>query len=327
MKKLLILIILLIIFVSGCSNENDNTNNNNNNYPNHYVYYFVNDYDNNTTDIFEVNVSSGKETKLITVDLGVSMIKYDDNKLYAIFNNRVGYIKNNSIEYITTEDEYVARFDVKDGFIYYGKDNNNGSDNIFEQLAMKDIDGENEKIISSVGISQLVVDDYIYYKPNSGTDISKLVRYNLDGSEKTILFDKSIGQIIKNGDYIYYVNYNDEGSVYKIKYDGTNIVKMIQGPINFSNSRVNQVDGYTNMSVIDDYLYYIDSNEGHKLYKTTGDTRTIVIDASIYEIYIEDEYIYCKYSDYNKPGVYLLDKTGKELKQITDKNIVEYIVR
>lgn len=327
MKKLLILITALIIFVSGCSNENDNTNNNGDNYPNHYVYYFVNDYDNNTTDIFEVNVSNGKETKLITVDLGVSMLKYDDNKLYAIFNNRVGYIKNNSIEYITDEDEYVVRFDVKDEYIYYGKDNNNGSDNIFEQLAMKDINGENEIIISGVGIGQLIVDDYIYYKPNSGTDISKLVRYNLDGSEKTILFDTAIGQIIKNGDYIYYVDYNDEGSIYKIKYDGTNIVKMIQGPINFSNSRVNQIDGYTNIGVINDYLYYINSNDERKLYKTNGYTEAIVINASIYEIYVKDEYIYCKYSDYNKSGLYLLDKTGKELKSITNKYIEEYIVR
>lgn len=323
MKKIF-LGIACLLFLTGCTGNDNKTVNND--LPKHHLYYVENDYQNNSTSVIDVNVASGYKKTLLNANNSALMINYDNGKIYAIFTNRIGYINNGKIKYITSEDEYVARYDVNDNKVYYGKDNNNMSDNIFERLAMEDADGKNEKIINEAGISQLLVDDYIYYKPSSGSDVLNLLRYNLDGTNKKILYTGSVGQLAKFGDYLYFINYNDSTSLYRIKRDGTEPKKMIQGPLNFGTAYANQVNGYNNIGVIDNYLYYINPNDSNKVYKTDGTNNEKIIDASATSIYIKDNYIYCNFADYNKMGIYLLDSTGKEIKKIVDYDYGEYIV-
>ncbi len=324
MKKLFYIIICLMFTLVGCTKKEDNIVNSNK--PNHQLYYIESDYQKGTSSIININMATGKEEVLLNTTEGISMLQYNNNKIYALFTNRVGYVDNGKIKYITSEDEYVSRFGVHNGIVYYGKNNNNASDDIFERFAMKDVSGKNEKIINDVGISQLLVDNYIYYKPDSGSDVMKLLRYDLDSTNKVELYDKSIGQLTKFGDYLYFIDYTDNSSLYRMKYDGTDIKRMVQGPLKLSNANVNQINGYTNMGVIDNYLYYINTNDGNKIYRTDGNNSEIVMNAAVTSIYVKDSYIYCNYNDYKKSGVYLLDKTGKEIQRITNTDVLEYIV-
>ena len=328
MKKNVILFLFVSIFLFGCEKNIEGVNDklSGNNLPGHTLYYSYSDYNNNTNSIYSVNIkTNAKETILNTSETILSMQK-DDGKIYAIFTNRIGYVNKGKISYLTGEDEYVARYKVKNNILYYGKDNNNMSDDIYERLTMKNVSSGAETLLSDYGISQLLVDDNIYFKANSGVDVLNLLKYNLDGTDKKIINTGNIGQLIKGGDYIYFINYSDNNSIYKVKTNGTELTKVVEGPINFTLVYANPIDGNTNMGVIDNYLYYINTKDNNKLYKTDGSNISVVIDSAINSIYIKDNYIYCDYKDYSKSGIYLLDKDGKEIKQAANVDYVEYFI-
>lgn len=320
MKKLLFIGLILILLMSGCSKKEKTENSN------HFIYYTIIDFNSMKTNLNKINTKTLEKEILIETDKSVFMIRYDNNKIYAICDNKVAYIDNNKINYISSADEYVTRYSVSDDNIYYTKDNSISDEN-FEKFAMKNISNNNIKIIHEMGISQLIVDDYIYYKPNSGSEVKKLLKYNLDGTNKKILYENLIGQMIKYDDYLYFVNYDDNKSLYKMKSDGSNIKKLLEGPFEFNNYTYNQIDGYTNMGVIDNYLYFINSKDNFKLYKTNEMDTTKVIDESLSSINIIDNNIYITYKDYNKKGIYLFDENTKTTKQIINELITEYIVK
>lgn len=328
MKKKIILFLFLSIFLFGCGNETNEVNDasNNNSTPDHSLYYAYSDYTNNTNSIYKINIKNDKKETILNTSETISSMQMDNNKLYAIFTNRVGYINKGNISYITDEDEYVGRYKIKNNILYYGKDNNNMSDEIYERFAMKNISSGSVTILSDYGISQLLIDDNIYFKANSGSDVLNLVKYNLNGSNKSIITSGNIGQLIKGGDYIYFINYSDNNSIYKVKTDGTGLTKVVEGPINFTNVYANPIDGHTNMGVIDNYLYFINTKDNNKLYKTDGTNNFVIVDSAVNSIYIKGDYIYYDYKDYSKVGVYLLDKDGKEIKQVINIDYVEYFV-
>ncbi len=51
----------------------------------------------------------------------MGMLRSDNGKVYGLANNRVFVPENGKVRYITTEDEYVARFDVRSGNIHYAR--------------------------------------------------------------------------------------------------------------------------------------------------------------------------------------------------------------
>lgn len=323
MKKYSYLILILIIFLTGCVKENG-TQKTIDNLPNDQLYYAKSDYVNGKNYIINVDILKDKETTILETTDTILGLKISNNKVYAIFTNRVGYVANNKISYITSLEEYVSRFTVLNDIIYYGKDNNSLSDDIYERLASKNYDKTNEKIINDVGISQLLVDDYIYFKPNTGSDVLKVLRYNLDGTNKKEIYNHSIGYLIKHNDYLYFLNY-DDSYLYKIKTDGSLLTKMTSEPVTLTNHYTNIINGYYSMGVIDNYLYYLNGSD-NKLYKTDGVNNSVVINDSLSSIYIKGDYIYCDYASFDKSGIYLLDKNGVEIKKVASIEYSEYII-
>lgn len=329
MKK--IIIACCIFLLTGCGSEkqteNDANNNSDTNNTGGIVYYEKTNYNTNSTDVIKVDVSSlDKETVLSGTDYfgGIQVV---GDKIFGLISNRVVYVKDGKANYITSEDEYVARYYATNDNIYYGKDNNNGSDNIFEHFAMKKIDGTGLNDIHEQGISQLIVDDAIYFKPNSGSEVTKLLKYDLDGSNKRVLYEKSIGYLIKSGDYLYFINYDDNKSIYQLKTDGTDEKKLAEGPFTFSNVTYNQINGNYSLATLDNVLYYINSQDSDKLYKIENETSSKISDDSFQSIKIVGGNIFAIYKGYTKPGIYMLDKDGEEIKQITSDMVNEFDVK
>ena len=328
MKFKLFIVLFLSFILTGCGCENDNIQNNNNNQTNkgesYDIYYVKTDFNTNETQLIKVNTDKlEKEVVFSNVDYFSSVI--DDDNTYVISNNLIGYIKDNKINFLMGEGSYVSRYLVNDDYIYYGKDNSNASDNYFERLAIMNTDGTNSRDLHESGIGQLVVDDYIYFKPNSGSEVSKLLRYDLDGSNKMVIFDKSVGYLINEDDYLYFVNYGDNNSIYQMKIDGTEPQKIVEGPISFNYSIPNQFNGYYSMAVINNVLYYIKTSYENKLYKVDNGIETKVSDESFASIQAEDDNLFVIYQ--NKTGIYMLDKDGKELKTITTDFMSEYYIK
>lgn len=325
MKKLLFLALIATIFTTGCepTTISNTTDENSISLPNHNVYYIKYNFTANTSEVIKTNVKTLKEESILNSDFTIDKIRVTD-KVYCIFNNRVGYITDNKVKYITSENDYVIRYTVKGNNIYYGKDNSNASDDIFEKFAMIDINSNNNNVINEMGIGQLLVDDYIFFKPNSGTDVNKLLKYDLDGSNMTVIYDKPMGYLVNGESYLFFINYSDNNSLYRIKKDGTDILKLAEGPINFNIFTSNQYNGYYYMATIDDTLYYINTLDNNKLYKIENTNSTKISDSSFSSIKIFDKYLYATYNDSTKLGIYLLDINGKELKKISNTLVNDY---
>lgn len=294
--------------------------------PDHHIAYMTVDFGNDTTKVVDVNVANGVETVLLEAPSYMGMLRGDNGKVYGLTENRVVVLENGNIRFITAEDEYVARFDVRDGRIYYGKDNNDASDDVFERLASKDDSGQHETILNEGGISQLVVDDYVYCSISSGPDIATLVRYDLDGSNKIVLYGKPCGSLVKFGAYLYFVDHSDAGSLYRMKNDGSDVKKMVQGPLNFTSSLPNQINGITNIGAIHDEVFYLNTQDGNRLYKANGDSSEKLTEDALSSLYIKDNHIYCTYADLGRAGIYLLDDKGKEFKRVTSTTPNEFVV-
>lgn len=294
--------------------------------PDHQVYFMTTDFQNDTTSIVQVHVASGEETVLLEEPQYLGMLREGNGRLYGLANNRVFVLEDGKIRYITGEDEYVARFDVHDDIIYYGKDNNDASDDVFERFAMKDANGQNEAILSDGGISQLVVDDYVYCGISSGTDIASLMRYDLDGSNKTMIRDKPSGHLVKFGAYLYFIDHGDAGSAYRMKHDGSDLEKMVQGPLAFTSSLANPINGIPNMGAINDVLYFINSQDGNRLYRTDGNRQEQITNEAVGSLYVKDSFIYCTYVNPERPGLYLLDENGVQLDLVMETTPVEYVI-
>lgn len=319
MKKIfLILLVSFIVTGCGCVKVSDNDANKDNS--SHNIYYYKYDFSTPelSTNVFKINTESLNETLLLNTKSSIFMIQYEGDKLYAIIDNQVGYIDDKVN--IITKDDYVARYFSKDNKIYFGKDNSNASDNIFESFAMAD-NKNNQSNIHQMGISNLVVDDYIYYKPNSGSEVNNLLQYKLDGTDKKVIYNGNFGLLTLGESYIYFTNYADNNSLYQVKKDGSNAKKIVEGSLTFDFFNVNPINGEYKLATIGDNLYYINSLDGYKLYKYDG-TNTMITENPVKAVKAYDDKLFVIYK--NKSGLFELNADGTEIKQILSTSPDEY---
>jgi hypothetical protein len=307
----------MIVLFTGCG-----TNNNKIIDIDYDVYYYQNNYVTPTlsTNISKLNTKSIEYTTLLNTELSVSMIRYENDLLYGIFNGKIGYIKDNQVKYITSDNDSISRYYIKNNILYFDKQITSGSYNTLGNFTMID---KTEKSINEMGISQLIVDDYIYFEPNGGIDANKLLQYNLDGTNKTFLYKGNIGSLIISNQYIYYINYEDENSLYRMKKDGTEAKNIIAGPFSNKTTTTNIINGEYKMATIGDTLYYINIQDGYKLYKYDGKNHKLTNDG-INSLKAYDGNLFVVYK--NRTGLFVLDDNGLEIKQILNITPDEYVI-
>ena len=195
----------------------------------------------------------------------------DNHKIYKIKVDGTGRTKLTDMEFINVivEDSYIYATDVYSSNIY-----------------KISVDG---KIIKKLGndsaVDLNITQDYLYY--SNANDNFKIYRITKNGSGRIKVSNESAGDINVVEDFIFYINLNDNSKVYKIKTDGTNKTKISDLSAMFlnvaNNGRIYLVDSSTvaleiienygmgdsgslmNIgyypNVIDEYVYYINSND------------------------------------------------------------------
>ncbi|WP_251859568.1 DUF5050 domain-containing protein [Clostridium sp. Marseille-Q2269] len=193
-------------------------------------------------------------------------------------------------------------------------------------------DGSEEKIIKSAAPSYMTIyNDFIYYFDKSQGGIYKI---KIDGSAYSQVVSggkwRADSQFIVSGEFIYYSNYEDNSSIYKIRTDGSSKIKLntlscsqmnIIGKYIYYISNGNLyticIDGSDNkllysgnISNINGYgnnIYYVDNNDNNALYKINldGSYRIKLSKKSINYINILDGEIYYNTLD-NQEKIYKL---------------------
>lgn len=134
--------------------------------------------------------------------------------------------------------DYINTVIIQKDFIYYDK---NG------RLYRSGLDGKNEVQISDIGSDRFkIAGNYLY------CSIGGLYSINIETKEIKKIFDKECFPIQVDGDYIYIVNFGEEG-LFRIKNDGSSAVK------------ISDEHSYSLVSV-GKFLYY-NSSDGTTLYR------------------------------------------------------------
>ena len=71
--------------------------------------------------------------------------------------------------------------------------------------------------------------DESYFVFSNGDDSGKLYRMNKDGTNLVKLTEEKVGFVTVWGEWVYYIDYNDKKSIYKIKLDGSARTKIYGG--------------------------------------------------------------------------------------------------
>lgn len=164
---------------------------------------------------------------------------------------------------------------------------------------------------------------WIYYSNYS--DNQKIYRIKTDGSRREKVCDDSAAYLVVYGDWIYYSNHSQQGRLYRIgvsagastkddvQPDPSTYVVDASGthglPIDTINSsQMVPYDEVAYINVVDNWVYYVNNSDDHKLYKMdlSGNFRTKV----------NDEWSECP--QVVNGEIYYCSKTGEIMKLATD---------
>ena len=292
------------------------------------VVYLYNDYAKNISSLMEVNSKTQKASLLLTND-NINQISVAD-KIYALVSNRLASISQGQAAFLISPETYVVRYVIKGGSIYYGKDNTNASDNYFERLSMISTGGQSDHDLHEMGVGQLLVDDAVYFKPNSGTEAQSLLRLNLDGTGKTAIYKGSVAYLVKSKNYLYFIDYNQNSALMRMKPDGSDVKKMTDGPFKFEFAIPSQFNGLYTLATIGDTLYYINPKDGNKLYRLDDSGNSKVSDAALSRVKATptgNALVVTYALSSNKPGLFIWSTAGQELARIATEAVTEFVIR
>lgn len=206
-------------------------------------------------------------------------------------------------------------------WIYYFVQNGGESSPYGGYIHKEKFDGSERQEINIKGIDKAsyinVIGEYIYFINNN--EDPRLYKAKLDGEDLTKLSDDDIILPIVVGEWIYYINGSDNYRIYKMKVDGSNVK-------NVNNEET------TAFNIIDDYLYYITENDEEgsicKI-KNDGTDKKVIVDKYkpgiiLNTIIVYNDYIYYTVAleyltDFYTTGLYKCKEDGTDKRMVLEK--------
>lgn len=219
-------------------------------------------------------------TKLVPVKWNSKAVDTSKPSTYTFEGTVSGYDKKIQMNLKAIDEAELIN---RGNFVYYK--NNLYFANIDDDSKIYKVDntGKMIKINDEYSSDINIVKDHIYYR-----SFSKLYKMNLDGSEKVEIitdangYTSGIENLVVKGDWIYYTYVEQKNyGLFKVKTDGSNKTKLS--------------DNYASeINLVNDYIYYTNSSDGHSIYKikVDGSERTKISTYAGYGLNIVDNWIY-----------------------------------
>jgi len=194
-----------------------------------WIYYtssFVNSEGRYINKITKMCVDGTRKQILLSdTDINVQGLMAEGDYLYFINgadNNSIYRVKTDGTEFkkLTSHpsNRHISYFIVSDGYVYYSNIYNYSGE-YYGFYRVKN-DGTDLKAYGTYYLFKDVLDGYIYCKLPYDSD-SKLYKVSIDEAETILIMDDKIGGFVVADNYIYYENYNEDYSLYRINLDGS----------------------------------------------------------------------------------------------------------
>lgn len=323
-KKLLITLSILtvicifglIIYSSGRTYYNDDfvTGNNAGNLYNGGLFceynnkiYFSNDSDEGALYVMNPDLKNVKKVH----DDKAAYINIDDNYIYYVRTNNtrenhkgsffmfystgVYRINHNGSNLKMISHSPAGVLGLSGNFLFYQRYDADTGLNLYYSK----IDGSGENLISEDSIIPASIkDNYLLF---SGTNMDhNISSMNLETFETNTLIEANTMYPISIKNKIYYINLEDNYSIYRCKADGTQTERV-----------VNQRCSTYNITLDGTYLYYqIDDGENNGIHRLnlSTDEDELILEGDYKQIHVTDKYVFFK--DFNNESTYMLAANG-----------------
>lgn len=283
-----------------------------------YKIYYTSEtytYENGKNQL-KIMSTTSSEKNTVEEGAGIYQINVKDNNVYGIKDGNLVKIAANSKK---NEYEELVTGNVK-GYAMYEND-------IYVYLSGEGVETgiyyleeNNVKKLVNVELLQMLVDSNNIYVV---TKDKKLVKYSKDGQGETVLASEyNVGGIIQDSKDIYFVNLSNENKLWKVeKMTGT--VKEVSKSGTLTNNIVN-MDGYSFMGVYNNDVYYINTKDGNKLYRSSSELNEDekILEDNIQILDVINGTIFYKVT--GDIGVYRYDIENKISSQVTSGRVLEF---
>ncbi len=251
---------------------------------------------------------------------GFSNIKLVGDKLYGLVETKLYSIDTTTLEKIEYSLSGIEEYIVKGNKIYcYVKAKKDEKTGIY----VYDIDTKKATHIIKIEAFQFVMDDMYIFVVTKGKTAKSIVRYNINGSGRTVLTDKQIvSHMMLNESNIYFVS--DE-TLYKMSKTGKDIVKITEDKIYLD---ADLKGGYSleNMVAVKNHMvYYISKTDKNILSAVDMNKaeKQSLTKKTVESVKIVDHILYFKLN--SELGFYKVNLETGKMEQITSIRGSEYI--
>ena len=273
------------------------------------MYYVSDSYTKEGQNIVTLYKSSDESRAAIVGTEKFNKISVIEKQLYGLVDNTLYSINltdNSKQKAVEGLDEKVQEYVVKDNNIYIRT-----NDGIYKY----NTDSKKLKQLIKGKSYQMVVNDSGIYVIASGKTSKSIIKYNLNGDEKSQLTGTYIVECMRViEDKVYFVNSKD-AKLYCVSTNGGQITKLVDAKVKATVLKFNNNIYYINVS---------DSNTLYNLNLKTGETKRIV-KKNIESMQIDGAIIYYKVS--NDLGIYKLDLETGKTSQVTSIRAKEYLCK
>lgn len=151
------------------------------------------------------------------------------------------------------------------------------------ELYMVRVDGTEKAVLDSAGVDELVAGDGWLFSLEGEDDEMGIYRRSLQGGDRQMLYAVQATNLIREGDFVYYRNVDDNYTLWRTQIDGSLHEKLAD----------DQID-YTGLAVQDGWIYYTNESDGSCLYKvkTDGSSKSKLTDGYTSYVTVSGDWVY-----------------------------------
>ena len=284
------------------------------------MYYIAKPYSKDETSSVMLYKSTDESRTKIDGSENFTKIQVIDDKLYGIVANKLYVIDLTSKEKKQILNQEVINYVVKENKIYvYSKFKDTDKTGIY---VIDKATGEVKHLIN-ISVSQMLVDNLNIYVVAKGKTNSSVIRYNLNGTGRTILSDKNIVTYINQSeDKIYFIS-NEK--IYSVSKLGKGTKLELDTKTYVDNSVKNDFNGNRIFAILANKIYYINKGKDNTLcaYDLNTKQETTLVNKNIESLQLVDNILYYKIND--GLGIYKINLENGKTEQVTSVRENQYI--
>jgi len=284
------------------------------------MYYVASGYTKDSPNVVMLYKQMDSSRTKITGSENFKNIKIFNGKIYGIVEGNLYSIDLETMEKQELLNKNVVEYvQVEDKIYFYSESEKSKETGIYVySLTTKDI-----KQLINITVNQMLIDDKYIFVVAKGKTEKSVVRYNLNGSGRTVLTTSEIVTHIKqDGDVIYFIANNQ---LYRMNKNGKNTENILKEEIYIDLDIKQQYNASGIFNIKDDVVYYMDKAKENYLcaYNIKTGDKQVVTKKNVESLQLVGNMLYYKIN--NDISIYRVNITTGIQEKITGIRGTEYI--